>query len=190
MQFFDMDDDVYIKGRWHLVRPTDKNGADLSGLFSRGERTRVAGPVRLTHSDAAERGSPLDYSVISGTTVPLVRAGVAKLLERLAPNDVEYVPAIVEGFSEQFYIANVLTTRRCIDEGASAYTEKFTEADADLFPEKVGQYTIVNKLRIDKSKVGGAKVFRTWGWVAIIVSEDIKDAFEAAHVKGAKFVEV
>ena len=122
--------------------------------------------------------------------IPIVRLRVAKLLERLAPGDVEFVPAVVDGFSEGFHILNVLTTVRCIDDTASAYTEKFTEADADLFPDKVGHYMRVSGLRIDKAKVQDAQVFRTWGWVTIIVAEEIKNAFEAAHITGAKFKEV
>jgi len=188
-RYFDMYDDVYVKGRWHLVGPMDEDGVDLKGLFRRGEPATVVTPVRVEHSDAAERGRPLDYSLISGA-IPLVRLRVAKLLGRLAPGDVEFVPARVDGFSEEFYVVNVLTTKRCIDEAASAYTEKFTEEDADLFPDKVGQYTIVNRLKIDKSRVGDAKVFRTWGWVTIIVAEEIKTALEAEHVTGVKFVEV
>jgi hypothetical protein len=46
-------------------------------------------------------------------------------------------------------------------------------------------------MRIDPSKVGDAKVFRTWGWtVALIVSEDIKQALEAESITGTRFVEV
>nr|WP_317987913.1 suppressor of fused domain protein [Hyalangium gracile] len=46
-------------------------------------------------------------------------------------------------------------------------------------------------MRIDPSKVGDAKIFRTWGWtVALIVSEDIKQALERAGVTGVKFKEV
>ncbi|RYZ15461.1 MAG: hypothetical protein EOO70_06775, partial [Myxococcaceae bacterium] len=46
-------------------------------------------------------------------------------------------------------------------------------------------------MRIDPTKAGDAKVFRTWGWtIALIVSEDIKEALERAGVTGMKFKEV
>lgn len=46
-------------------------------------------------------------------------------------------------------------------------------------------------LRIDKSKVGSARVFRPWGWnVVLIVDEEIKDALEANGIFGGKFEEV
>jgi len=34
------------------------------------------------------------------------------------------------------------------------------------------------------------QVFWTWGWNAVLVSEEIKNALEAAHITGAKFIEV
>jgi len=188
-RYFDMYDDVYVEGRWHLVGPMDENGVDLKGLFRRGKPVTLAAPVRVAHSDAAERGAPLDYSLISGT-IPLVRLSVAKLLERLAPGDIECVPAIVDGFSEEFYVVNVLTTKRCIDDAACAYIKKFTQANIDLFPDKVGHYMRVSGLRIDKTKVGDAQVFWTWGWPTIIVAQQVKEALEAAQVTGVKFIEV
>ena len=49
----------------------------------------------------------------------------------------------------------------------------------------------LDRLRIDKRKVGNAKVFRPEGWeVALIVSEEIKNAIEDMGVTGARFEEV
>ena len=58
-------------------------------------------------------------------------------------------------------------------------------------PDKVGQYIAVDHLRIDKRKVGNAKVFRPEGWwTTLIVSEEIKDAFERMGATGTRFEEV
>jgi len=189
-RYFEIYDDVYIEGRWHLVDPADQHGANISAVFKRGEPAKVAGPVQLGHSDAAPRGDSLDYTVITGDRVPVVSARVGEMLKRLAPGDVELVPAAVEGFHEQFFVVNVLTVRRCIDEAGSGQVEKYTEEDREVFPDKAGKYFLVVEMKIDKSKVQNAKMFWTWGWGALIVAEEIKNAFEAAHVKGAKFVEV
>jgi hypothetical protein len=46
-------------------------------------------------------------------------------------------------------------------------------------------------LRIDKSKVGSAKVFRCEGWPGpLIVSGEIKDALDRMGVTGTRFEEV
>jgi len=189
-RYFEITDDVYIKGRWHLVRPTDQTGAEVCDTLHQGTSARVAAPIRLWHSDAAERGQPLDYTRITGGFAPVVTSRVAEILERLAPHDFELVPAAVDGFSEPYFIVNVLKVRRCIDERASRKVDKYAESDREVFPDKVGSYFLVMGLKLDKSKIQGAKVFWTWGWNALIVVEEIKSAFEAAHVTGAKFVEV
>jgi coenzyme F420-reducing hydrogenase beta subunit len=49
----------------------------------------------------------------------------------------------------------------------------------------------VDRLRIDKTRVGDAQVFRPEGWnVVLIVSERIKDALERMGATGTKFEEV
>ncbi len=55
----------------------------------------------------------------------------------------------------------------------------------------MGQYEGVHGLRIDPTKVGAARVFRTWGWtIALIVSEELKEALERIRATGTKFKEV
>ncbi|GEL70124.1 hypothetical protein MVI01_19080 [Myxococcus virescens] len=49
----------------------------------------------------------------------------------------------------------------------------------------------VGDLRIAPAKVGETKVFRTEGWtMALIVSEDIKQALERLEATGVKFTRV
>jgi prolyl-tRNA synthetase len=46
-------------------------------------------------------------------------------------------------------------------------------------------------LRIDPTKVEGAHIFRPWGWrVALLVSEDVKEALEREGLTGTRFTEV
>jgi len=189
-RYFEIIGDIYVDGRWYLVNPTDRNGAEISAVLNQRAPAKVAAPVRLLHSDAAPRGHPLDYTRISGDCVPVINVRVAEILKRLAPGNLELIPAEVDGFPEPYFVLNVLAERRCIDEEASAEVEKFTEEDREVFPDQVGEYRQVYGLKIDKSKVQGAKMFWTWGWVALIVDEEIKNAFEAARVTGVKFVEV
>ena len=74
---------------------------------------------------------------------------------------------------------------RCIDEQASK-VQFWTPEDG--VPEKVGKYWAVDDLRVDKTKVGNAQVFRPEGWeVALIVSGEIKDALERIGATGTRF---
>jgi hypothetical protein len=55
----------------------------------------------------------------------------------------------------------------------------------------VGRYASVRDLRIDKAKVGSAKVFRCEGWTGpLIVSGELKDALERMGTTGTRFEEV
>ena len=95
----------------------------------------------------------------------------------------------VDGQSEPYCILVATRLIRCIDDNASEEVGYWTPEDGR--PEKVGKYRGVSGMRIDPTKVGGAKVFRTWGWtIALVVSEDLKEALERAGVTGAKFEEV
>ena len=69
--------------------------------------------------------------------------------------------------------------------------ERWVPEDENDQPELAGQYRNVVGMRIDKSRVGDAKVFRPWGWpVVLVVSEDIKDALERTGATGLRFTEV
>lgn len=100
----------------------------------------------------------------------------------------QLIPADIEGQPDQYLVLVATHLVRCIDEEASKV--RFWTPEHGV-PEKVGQYMGVDRLRIDKQKVGNAKVFRPEGWeVALIVSEDIKDALERTGATGLKFTEV
>ena len=94
----------------------------------------------------------------------------------------------VEGHPEQYLTLVATKLIRCIDEKASQVQLWRPE---DGLPEKVGKYYSVDGMRVDKSKIGNAKVLRTEGWdIALIVSEDIKDALERIGATGTRFTEV
>jgi hypothetical protein len=113
---------------------------------------------------------------------------VASLFAELAPDDVQLIPAEIAGQPDQYLILVATRLIRCIDEQASRI-ELWTHEDG--VPHKVGQYSSVRDMRIDKSKVGSAQVFRPEGWeIVLIVSGSIKDALERMGATGTRFEEV
>lgn len=116
-----------------------------------------------------------------------LRAG--RLLAELAPNDVQLIPVVVEGFPEGYFILNVTRVVKCIDDEASDEVQYWKPEDGR--PEKTGRYRAVHGMRIDPMQVGEAKVFRPWGWLMVLlVSEEIKEALERIGATGTKFKEV
>ncbi|KFE70797.1 hypothetical protein DB31_5839 [Hyalangium minutum] len=129
-------------------------------------------------------GRPLDYSE-AGLMVPVVHVKTATALTELAPSDVQIIPADVEGQPDQYLVLVATRVIRCIDESASKVQLWKPE---DGLPDMVGKYYAVDDLHIDTTQVGNAKVFRPEGWeVALIVSQDIKEALEALITTGANF---
>ncbi|WP_398577278.1 imm11 family protein [Stigmatella hybrida] len=186
-RYFDLSDDVHIAGRWYLGTPTDAAGQEHgSWLFTRGGLAQVKGPLRVS---LYRPGKALDFSLADAGAIPIVHARVASLLREFAPEDVQLFPIEVEDQPDPFFLVNVTRLVKCIDDRASEEVEYWMPEDGR--PEKTGKYRAVAGMRIDPSKVGDAKVFRTWGWtIALIVSEEIKEALERIGATGTKFKQV
>ncbi|MBM7112185.1 imm11 family protein [Archangium primigenium] len=184
-RFFRLADDVQVPHRWHLGTPLDEQGREVHDWdFKSGSPLRVEGRLKTA---IETHGKPLDFSE-AGIRIPVVHVKVAVMLAERAPHDVQLIVTDIEGQSAQYRI--LVTTRRvsCIDEAASEVS--FWKPEHGV-PEKVGHYMGVDCLRIDKARVGDAKVFRPEGWeVALIVSEEIKDALERMGATGTRFEEV
>lgn len=186
-RFFDLTIDVYVKGRRYLSEPTHADGTEVDDIwqFTEGQPIELHERLRIP---IHRPGEPLDIDFAGAGGAPIVSERVASLFRELAPNDVQLFPVDVEGDSRPYFLLNAARTLRCIDDAASTEVQIRT---ADEYTERIGEYRAVHGLRIDKSKVGDARVFRTWGWHApLIVEEDIKDALEANGIFGGRFEEV
>ncbi|MDC0711208.1 hypothetical protein POL68_22250 [Stigmatella sp. ncwal1] len=184
-RFFKLTDDVSVPHRWDLDTPTDAQGRQVDDRqFTRGtpvhttERLRI--PIEIV-------GTPLDFTE-AGVGLPVVHVRVASIFAELAPDDVQLIPVDVEGRPDQYLILVATRLIRCIDEKASRI-RLWTHEDG--LPDIVGQYASVRDMRIDKAKLGSAKVFRPEGWVVtLIVGEEIKDALDRIGATGTRFEEV
>ncbi len=180
--FFKLSDDVYVPHRWHLAMPTDSKGRKVDDYdFTRGAPVSIKGPLKVP---LEIKGRPLDYSE-AGIGIPVVHVRVADVFAQRAAGDVQLIPADVEGHPDQYLILVATRLLRCIDEKRSRI-ELWTHEDG--IPAKVGKYFSVRDLRIDRTQVGDAKVFRAEGWTGpLIVSSDIKAALKRLGATGPKF---
>lgn len=182
-RYFKLSDDVYLPGRWELGKLTDQRGEEIwPALLMRGEPAQVEGHIK---APVKIPGQPLDFSH-AAFGIPVVHARIASIFRELAAQDVQLLPVELEGHPEQYLILNATRVVKCIDDQASEEVRYWKPEDGR--PEKTGQYRAVYGMRIDPSRVGNAKVFRTWGWtVALIVSEELKEALEGIGATGMKF---
>jgi len=187
-RFFDLLIDAYVPGRWYMSEPTLPNGREVDDIwvFTRGERIQPPGRLRVP---LLRRGRPLDFTTAGMGSTPVLSARAANVFREMAPRDVQLFPVEVEGQTDPYELLVVARTVRCIDDEACEEARLFSEED-DM-PERMGEYSVVSGLRIDKSKVGDARVFKTWGWhPALIVSGDIKEALDRNGIVGGYFAEV
>lgn len=188
MRYFKISDDMSIQGRWLLGDPTDSQGQELDDPW----QFKAGGPVAIDERltiPIYHPGNPLDFTQTDVGGAPVVHRRVASIFAQMAPDDVQVIPVDVDGVLEPYCILVVTRLIQCVDDNASEEVRYWKPEDGR--PEKVGKYRAVYGMRIDPTKVGSAKVFRTWGWTGtIIVSEDIKVALERAGITGAKFEEV
>lgn len=176
---------------WVFQGPFDEKGARLVDpwRYTDGRRLDVTDMTGTpTFQIAQPAGSPLDFN-ISALGTPVVPERVVRIFEHLGIQDVQFLPAKVTSHSEPWFILNVTRVVRCIDDARCSEVMYWKPEDGQ--PKKVGTYRAVYDMRIDPTKAEGAHIFRPWGWlIAIIVSQDIKEALEQEHVTGTKFIPV
>lgn len=164
----------------------DQHGCEVDDprSFNEGRPVHVEGHLKIPIQQA---GKPLDFT-LTALSVPIIHVRVAEVFRELAPDDVQLIPVDIQGYPDQYLLFVVTQLVRCIDEKASEVQFWMPE---DGLPEKVGRYYAVDNLRIDAKRTGDTKVFRTEGWpLALIVSEDIKQALERVKATGVKFTPV
>lgn len=186
-RYFRLTEDMRA-GNWDLGDLQDEHGQEVDDpyMFAAGRPIAIQGHLS---APIDEPGRRLDFCTAGLGVAPVVHVRVATLFAELAPDDVQLVPVAIKGHLDMYQVLVATKLIRCIDDNASAEVRYWKPEHGQ--PERVGDYKSVIGMRIDTSKVGDAKVFRTRGWaVALIVSEDIKAALERERTTGAKFTEV
>ena len=185
-RYYDLTDDRTTRTRWHLGSPQDAQGQRISPWqFFKGQSLELRSVPRFPLDVP---GQPLDFCW-AAFSIPVVHDRFFQLFQRLRVQNVQFIPAQVEGHAGPYFILNTLLTIRCIDDARCSDVQYWKPEDGQ--PEKVGRYRYIQDLHIDPSKVGDAQIFRTWGWsLGLIISEDLKQAIEAEGISGTRFVEV
>lgn len=181
MPYFDLFDDVHIRGRWHLGNITLSNGA-WTHLLS------AAPAAGVLHTSITHGRLALDFCLTS-FAVPVARAGLAVAMHGLAGTDFQRIPLVIRGRRRGHEVINVLRVVDCIDEARSS-TARWEPDDAG--GEKLGRYRSVDTLTVDPRRVPpDAHIFRTAGWpVGLIVSQAMMSVMKSAGARGATFTPV
>ncbi len=179
-----------LPGFWGFEILRDASGDPKKGRYgwrdlAWARRVDVVPPLEL----AVERsGKPCDVTFVE-CNIPVVPPHVADLLRSLAGDDIELIPAKVQGMSGDFFIVNVICEVKCLDESKTRFVEKWT-ADSDQ-PHRAGEYRSVDGLVINPELASGHNIFRIWGSrTEIIASAAVKEEFDREGFTGVNFIDV
>ncbi|MFO0755162.1 MAG: hypothetical protein U0359_01620 [Byssovorax sp.] len=190
---------MLVSDRLHIGNLFLPNGAALKLKFGatfareRAEdpvvekRVHVSPSVPQLVAEVIRPGRSLDFCLTSFGD-PLAREPLARAMVEIVGSDLQCLPVRV-GDDKEFSLLNAIRLVQCFDEERSEFL-KWTERDNR--PDKLGEYRMVTRLRLDARKIPpDAHVFRVELWpVALIVSEVVKATMEHVGCSGAKFREV
>lgn len=167
---------------WHLIaKDTFSDGSPVDTYrYRRCQRVYDLRPVPV---EIQVSGKPIDFydMVLSG---PVLSKRLADCWQSIAPQDIQRIPATVEGDNNEWEVIVVLNSIDCIDHKRSKITSYFPLDHPD-FP---GKPRAVLYLILDPDCIGGHHIFRPKGWESmIVVSETIKNAMEAMGATGIEY---
>ncbi len=176
--------DPNLRSQWFLDTPISSSGDEWA--FWRLLRGEVLNDSDLGtwHTRVTQNGPPLPFS-FAGFDVPIVNQQVAAIIAEEAPGQVQLAPLEIkhtDGEVDSGYRIIVATkTLRCVDERRSEFTKWRFD---DIRPDRVGEYRMITKLRLDTSLIPrDLKIFRIWGWkqaliVAAPLAESLRNCVE------------
>jgi hypothetical protein len=134
-------------------------------------------------------GAKRDVTFDIATSAPVLSARAAQILRSLGDEDIELISARVEGEADEYFVMNVLSLVKCLDEEKTQLVEKWT---TDSYrPDRTGEYKRLWGIVIDPAPAIGRKFFRLWGSRQhIITSRAVKEIFEREGMTGVRFSDV
>lgn len=187
-RFHALELDVYVPDRWYLSEPLTPDGREVDDIwmFIDGKPVRLTERLRVP---VLKSGRPLDLDFAGAGQTPIVNARVASVFRELASETVQLFPLEIEGQSAPYFLLNVSRLIDAVDAGACRSVERWKPEDGR--PERVGEYHVIEGLRIDPAKAGQSRAFRLWGYtLPIIVDDELKAALEQVGCVGGQFTEV
>ena len=168
--------------RCHMRAPIDASGSELDArLFTQGQEVAARLPLSLSLGCA---GDAVDFN-FGDFDMIVTPAALNDELESLVGSAVQRIPVGLESDSRQLEILNVVDKVSCVDENSSTFT-KWTAADGR--PEKVGEYRMFTRLRLNSRAAAGNHLFRVSEWpIALIASEEVKSLFESRGTTGLAY---
>lgn len=180
MKYYRLLDDMYFTNRWYL--------GEIYAIDNWMLKLRMQdAPLHMVQQmKLVQEGVEKDYTEASPYGVSVVSQSIKDLLKDIP--DVAFMPLIIEGKNtiKSYYALVVYPHLNCVDESKSDF-QRFTPNDP-VRPDRAGDYNGFIKLVIDPVQAKGYDIFRiAKSRVELIISQKIKDRFDAAGVTGVVY---
>lgn len=180
MNYYSISDDNYYPNRWFLG---DINVED-NWIFTYGKPIMDLDKYGELIVEIDKAGVELDFTKTDAFSVPIISEALADQLLEYG-SFIQLIPISIMKSYNKYYVLVIKNRVDCIDELNSDF-EKFEDGN-EIRPDKTGEFEIINKLKIDKTKVD-KPIFRLAKYdIEIIIDETIKRKLVAANLKGLKF---
>lgn len=181
-KFFRLTADPSAISRWYLGGPIDASGTAVDPRsFTQGVRTTSSAALTIP---LRRQGEQIDFN-FGDFDMIVTPAELNAELGDLVGETIQRIPVRIGECDGKFEILNVLDLVDCFDEAASQFTRWI---DADGRSDKLGEYRMITRLRIDAAAASGHHLFRLRAWpIALIGSKTVKDMLQHRRVSGLKF---
>lgn len=205
LKYYEMEDDLHFKDRWHINELYDQLGIQIdSREFCGGKRFELGSSIKAVKwkdgnpykakmpltimLDGKRSGRPMDFT-FSNEDLPVASKKISELLYSIVGDDVQRIPLYVESENSSYEIINVTRMISCLDPRLSIV--QWYQPGNEVRPDLAGEPEMVAKLVIDPSIMSGHHICRITNWESpIIVSSIVKNEFESAGVTGITFSQV
>ncbi len=180
--------------RWHLDDPIDDSGNVLNANLLPRKGPYIGPRIAKVQIDTRYPGRTLDFS-FGYFNFLMVKSWVANMIEAHG-GKIQRFPVTLEPTSEAGYevIFTLDAPKGLIDLDRADEYEFYQESDTEIdrryggiAPRQKGMLYRVRPLYIAATKAAGMEFFRPWETSALIVSETLKTAFEAAGLTGVAY---
>jgi hypothetical protein len=180
--------------RWHLDDPIDASGNILDANLLPKMGPYIGPSIAAVQIDTRYPGRALDFS-FGYFNFLVVRTFVADLIEQHGGHIQRFPVVLKPGDQSGYELIFTLDAPKGLIDLDRADEYQFHETTdpvcdmryMNIAPRQKGMLYKVYDLYIDAERAKGLTIFRPWEYASLIISGDLKRAFEAAEVTGISY---
>src|SRR5688500_7092135 len=173
-RYYRFDEDLTVEDLWALDMCAEPDQTTLYMDLKVGKPLRKWDLVRL-RIVGGRQDVDVTFTVLG---LPVLSERAMEVFADVAPDDIQFLPALIESAGGLYHVMNVVRRLDCLDERRTTFGD-------------VPGFRPVLTPVLDPKKIGGEKVFRLRASpVHIIVADSVRRAIDGAGLTGASLAPV